>query len=87
LNRAPKEIKGYDILIWMNGKREVLCSSYTEEADRFMKTLQKDYKRGDVIEIITYPKAFYSKVPKNLRVGKISPITKKVCNLSGGTLQ
>lgn len=74
----PKKIQGYDILIWCTKDREVLTCAYTKKGVAFLKTLDKDHKRRDIMEIVAMPDEFLAQVPPDVKVGMIHPNTKKV---------
>lgn len=84
---TTKQRKGYDVLVWMDEDKDIVCQSYTEKGTEFLKTLDKRYAEGDVLEIISHPDEFKAHIPPNLVVGSISPRTNKITKMTAGQLQ
>lgn len=85
--RVPKEVSGYDILVWQKSRRSpTYCCGYTDEGAKFLKKLSHTYVQGLALELNVYPIVFIRSVPKKLRVGGVGPKTKKVRLISGDPL-
>lgn len=84
---TDKQARGYDILIWIDEEGDVVCRSYTGSGTDFLQTMDKRYMQGDVLEIISHPEEFKKHLPPKLKVGSISPVTKKVSRLVTVELQ
>lgn len=78
---TSKQAKGYDVLIWIDEEGDVVCRSYTEGGTKFLQTMDKRYLQGDVLEIVSHPEVFKKHIPPMLKVGSISPGTKKVTRM------
>lgn len=84
---SEKQAKGYDILIWIDEEGDVVCQAYTESGTKFLQTMDQRYILGDVLEIVTHPEVFKKHIPPMLRVGNISPKTKRVSRMITQGLQ
>lgn len=84
---SKNQAKGYDILIWIDEEGDVVCRSYTENGTKFLQAMDKRYLQGDVLEIISHPEEFKKHIPPMLKVGSISPKSKKVSRMHTQGLQ
>lgn len=84
---SDKKAKGYDVLVWIDEEGDIVCRAYTEGGTRFLQAMDKRYIQGDVLEIISHPEEFKKNIPPMLKVGSISPKSKKVTKMSTPGLQ
>jgi hypothetical protein len=74
-------------LIWIDEDGDVVCQAYTEAGTKFLQQMDKRYAMGDVLEIVTHPEEFKKHIPPMLKVGSISPASKKVHKMTIQGLQ
>jgi hypothetical protein len=84
---TERQARGYDCLIWIDEEGDVVCRAYTDAGTKFLQQMDKRYEKGDVLEIITHPEEFKKHIPPMLKIGSISPNTKKVSRMVTQGLQ
>lgn len=84
---TKRQSRGYDCLIWIDEDGDVVTCAYTEAGTKFLQQMDKRYRMGDVLEIVSHPEEFKKHVPPVLRVGSISPKSKKVSRMLPQGLQ
>lgn len=85
-SKRPERMKGYDVLVWIDGDGDVVCSGYTAGGNEFLRTICPQYKTGQVLEIISPPEEFRKHIPPKVKVGLVSPGTKKITSMFHGPL-
>lgn len=84
---SKKQAEGYDILIWIDEEGDVVSRAYTDQGTKFLQAMDKRYVQGDILEIISHPEEFKKHLPPMLKVGSISPKTKRVSKMVTQGLQ
>lgn len=78
---------GYDVLVWVDDEGDVVCCGYTRKGQNFLRTLNRDYNNGDIMELVGHPRAFKAQIPNNIQVGLLMRPSGKIKPMDGPRLQ